>query len=1180
MDPYTWVYLIIALAVSIALAPKPPKPRPASLDDFDIPTAEEGRPVPVVFGTVRVTGPNVLWYGSLKAKAMKKKSLFSSTTIGYKYYIGFHFGICHGPIDAITRIDVGDKNAWTGSVTSNSTIQISQPKLFGGTKREGGITGGFDACFGGPTQTPNDFLEAQIGTPQPAYRGVFGIVAHSQLWPETVDPFFGNPIPVGCYIGTSAYAKPFAFTVKRIAKGWLNDSVWYSAKAAIGSGMNPAHIIYQTLTDTEWGMGLPADRLDATSFTEAADLLYSEGFGLSLMWNQQTTIEDFLSEVINHISAALAFDRTTGKYRIKLIRGDYDAGTLPVYGPETISRVTSYSRQGWGETVNELTLGFTDGTTLKDTSVTVHDLANVKAQGVRVATKVDFPGITDAVIAQKVAIRELGARSTPLGKITFTVNRDLWATKKADVFKISWPALGIAEIVVRVLRIRQGTLANGELEVEAVEDIYAQALAIYTSQPAPGTPPADTTVDEENDSSGPSVVSSTLTAPPGSPADGASYLVPTGATGAWAGHVGEVATWDEEDAAWIFSTVVPGTVVTDTSTGTQVQTVTGGTAVPYTPIQTSGKVIFGTSISPAALGADVNDYSPTGLLTSSGVRVSATGVARNITGLAAGAGGQLLLLHNVGTLAVILKDESASSTAANRFALNADVTLNADQSTLLQYDATSSRWRVIGGTGSGGGSSSPTTTKGDLIVRGASVDERLPVGLPGQFITPDPAASGGIKWANQTPSIAPDDGAEVVNNGAAQNLADSVEVAITFDTEVRDDAGYANLGTNNDRLTVTRSGWYAITGSMGFSPNVTNLRRLSIQVNAGATRYGMQGAGGFSASISFLHTTAELYLAAGDYVRMIAYQNSGSTLTTATTVSLPRLQIHRLGTTVVLNDPGVLHVRDEKASGTFGGASSAGVQTRTLNTTVLNTITGASLASNQITLPAGTYDVFARAPGHQCEGHQAYLYNVTDAAIALLGTTARSRQTSSTDGSNDSVVMGQITITSTKVFELRHYTANAQATNGLGSAAASGNVEVYASLLVRVVAGTAPRKIIRGAQWFAASGNLSTAVNKVSVHFPRAATIKASRLLGGTAAGSCVVNIYKNTFAGWGGGSDGSSIVASAKPTLSSARTAADTTLTGWTTAVNAGDVLTFQIESISNLTNLSLQLELDEAQT
>lgn len=66
--------LLIASYVAYALAPKPPKPKPASLSDFDIPTAEEGRPLPMIFGTHLVRGPNVIWYGDLGTEAIKSKT--------------------------------------------------------------------------------------------------------------------------------------------------------------------------------------------------------------------------------------------------------------------------------------------------------------------------------------------------------------------------------------------------------------------------------------------------------------------------------------------------------------------------------------------------------------------------------------------------------------------------------------------------------------------------------------------------------------------------------------------------------------------------------------------------------------------------------------------------------------------------------------------------------------------------------------------------------------------------------------------------------------------------------------------------------------------------------------------------------------------------------------------------
>lgn len=65
--------LIVSAIVVQALTPKPPPPKPASLDDFDAPTAEEGRAIPVVFGTCWITGPNVVWFGDLRTTPIRAK---------------------------------------------------------------------------------------------------------------------------------------------------------------------------------------------------------------------------------------------------------------------------------------------------------------------------------------------------------------------------------------------------------------------------------------------------------------------------------------------------------------------------------------------------------------------------------------------------------------------------------------------------------------------------------------------------------------------------------------------------------------------------------------------------------------------------------------------------------------------------------------------------------------------------------------------------------------------------------------------------------------------------------------------------------------------------------------------------------------------------------------------------
>lgn len=86
------------------------------------------------------------------------------------------------------------------------------------------------------------------------------------------------------------------------------------------------------------------------------------------------------------------------------------------------------------------------------------------------------------------------------------------------------------------------------------------------------------------------------------------------------------------------------------------------------------------------------------------IRMSAD-AARDLTGLAGGSDGRMAVLLNVGAFAITLKNESASSTAGNRFLFGYDVVVAADESITLIYDSTSSRWRAwasVRATASGG----------------------------------------------------------------------------------------------------------------------------------------------------------------------------------------------------------------------------------------------------------------------------------------------------------------------------------------------------------------------------------------------------------------------------------------------------------------------------------------------
>ncbi|MCV0371875.1 tail fiber domain-containing protein [Filomicrobium sp.] len=138
---------------------------------------------------------------------------------------------------------------------------------------------------------------------------------------------------------------------------------------------------------------------------------------------------------------------------------------------------------------------------------------------------------------------------------------------------------------------------------------------------------------------------------------------------------------------------------------------------------------------------------------------------------------------------------------------------------------------------------------------------------------------------------------------------------------------------------------------------------------------------------------------------------------------------------------------DQKPTGTHGGTYPANTWvTRDLNTKLYDSI-GVTLSSNQFTLPAGTYLIDAVIHAYKTGASQALLYNVTDAAAALNGTTVLASPSNNvylTAG-----LRGVLVLDSAKTFEIRWRGDNGQSGTGLGFAAnIAGYPETYMNVLI------------------------------------------------------------------------------------------------------------------------------------
>ena len=265
-------------------------------------------------------------------------------------------------------------------------------------------------------------------------------------------------------------------------------------------GMNPAHIIRECLTNINWGMGYSDLDIDDDSFTAAATTLQAERFGLSFIWDKETTIESFIQEVCKHIDATLFVDRETGKFTLKLIRGDYNVADLIHLDETSVSRVENVSRPAQSELVNTITVNYTDPLTGKEASVTVHDTALVSIQGRISNATIHYPGITSRDLATKVAQRDLRVFSNPRLSCTIYADRTAASLNVGDAFLLTWPELEIESLVMRVVTIGLGDGINNTVKITATEDIFALPNSSTTVVPpdrlTPGRIPTRPSIPE------------------------------------------------------------------------------------------------------------------------------------------------------------------------------------------------------------------------------------------------------------------------------------------------------------------------------------------------------------------------------------------------------------------------------------------------------------------------------------------------------------------------------------------------------------------------------------------------------------------------------------------------------------------------------------------------------------
>lgn len=478
------VYAVLFVLAEL-LRPKPDleNAKPAGLGDFQFPTATEGRVVPLIWGTVRQKGPNVVWYGDFEQVPITEKvktGLFSSETIikGFKYRLGVQFALCRGPVDSLERLWIGDTEIdISGPISTGGDFTIDCPDLFGGDELGSGGVSGTLRFFGGTTsQAVSSYLaNYQLeGGDTPRYTGTCYIAPTSE----------------NVYLGNSTSIKPWAFELKRIP-----DGLSLGADAAVNTyDANPANVLYEILTNTEWGLGFATSTIDTSNFAAAGSTLADEGNGFSYLLDRQISTAELLRLVEEQIDGIVYQDRTDGLWKINLARDDYNINTVPEITESNMDKLVTFSRGSWEDTTNQVRTQFNDrADDYKVTYGLAQDSANIRVlQGTNISVTRNFPGVKDATLANFLAWRTLRTLSYPLIKMTVEVNRGFYDVVPGDVLAFSNTELGLSKLPVRVQRINYGEPGASSIRIDLIQDVFtAQAPSFGDPFGSGWTPPAD-----------------------------------------------------------------------------------------------------------------------------------------------------------------------------------------------------------------------------------------------------------------------------------------------------------------------------------------------------------------------------------------------------------------------------------------------------------------------------------------------------------------------------------------------------------------------------------------------------------------------------------------------------------------------------------------------------------------
>lgn len=487
-------------------------------------------------------------------------------------------------------------------------------------------------------------------------------------------------------------------------------------------------------------------------------------------------------------------------------------------------------------------------------------------------------------------------------------------------------------------------------------------------------------------------------------------------------------------------------------------------------------------------------------------------------------------------------------------------------------------------TGPAGGGDIATDTiwdaKGDLAVgTGANTASRLPVGTNGQVIVADSAEPTGLKWSTvsgtgdvvgpasavnnnfaafdtTTGKLIKDSGSKASDFATASHTHTASQVT-DFDTEVSNNTDVA-ANTAARHTHANQAVLDATTASFTTADEtkLDGIEALADVTDAGNVGSSIDGATAKTTPVD-ADTMPLIDSAASNVLKKGTWANIKATLKTYFDTLYP------------------------SGSGTSTG-SNTGDQTSIVGITGTKAQFDTAITDGNILyvgdITQYTDEMAQDAVGAMVDASLAYVDGTPLLQrAALTGDVTASAGSNTTTIANDAVTYAKMQNVSATDKLLGRSTAGAGDVEEITCTAAGRALLDDANAAAQVTTlGLDNTKLGVAGITIDGAGSAITTGIKGYIRIPYAGTITKATVLADQ-SGSIVIDVWKDTYANYPP-TVADTIVASAKPTLSSAIKSEDSTLTGWTTSVTAGDVLGFKVDSASTLTRVTLELHITKS--